>query len=366
MSIEDVDYLKSNSFKQSYTFLVDSKDRDYIQHPHPNKYTVDFTTPFKNVFGLEIIDASVPRTMYNVDYHNNTLYYAIIEHHDNDIIPINEQQLLLYFNKITVSPGDYSMTALIKEINTKIEQYMIQQIQDGYNHDYIFRIESVSTPIDIMNKIKFVSDKSFILDMNRSTIRDTLGFNLTQNVYTDNSHKYIPSISNDTTKFRYFYSINNQVISPGIVDTIGEKYVTMHCPEIEDHSTRSLSYSKHNLGLARFRLGVIGYNDETISINRTQLREFHPIGKFSRMTLEFRMQNGMLYDFKGANHNITFAIHYYEINTPKQLDRSILNQNYNADMMQYMTQLMDDDEEDEDEDDDDDDDDDDEDETNNI
>ena len=346
MSIEDVDYLKSNSFKQSYTFLVDSKDRDYIQHPHPNNYTVHFTVPFKNVFGLEIIDASVPRTMYNVDYHNNILYYAIVEHFENDNTPIDKNQLETNINKITVSPGDYSITSLMKEINTKIEQYITQQIQDGHNHDYFFKIESVSTPVDIKNKIRFVSDQSFVLDMNRSTIRDILGFNLTQNVYTVNSHKFIPGISNDPTMFRYFYSINNQVESPGIVDTIGEKYVTLHCSEIEDHSTRSLSYSKYNLGLARFRLGVIGYNDESISINRTKLREFHPIGKFSRMTLEFRMQNGMLYDFKGANHNITFSIHYYEINNPKQLDRSILNPNYNADMMQYMTRLLEDDEDD--------------------
>ena len=77
MSLDDIQFLKSHSFKQHYTFIVDSKDRDYIDNPYPNNYTIYFTEPFKNVFGLEVIDASVPRTMYNVDKNNNTLVYYV-------------------------------------------------------------------------------------------------------------------------------------------------------------------------------------------------------------------------------------------------------------------------------------------------
>ena len=109
----------------------------------------------------------------------------------------------------------------------------------------------------------------------------------------------------------------------------------------------SLSYSKYNLGLARFKLGIVGYNDENISINRTQLREFHPIGKFSRMTLEFKTKSGNFYDFKGVNHNITFSIHYYEANSVRNFGTSILNPNYNANMLKYLYNI---DEQDDDED----------------
>jgi hypothetical protein len=73
MSIEDINYLKNNSIKQNYTFLIDSTDRDRDKYPNPNKYVVDFTVPFKNVIGMEIIDASIPRTMYNIDVENNLL-----------------------------------------------------------------------------------------------------------------------------------------------------------------------------------------------------------------------------------------------------------------------------------------------------
>jgi hypothetical protein len=97
----------------------------------------------------------------------------------------------------------------------------------------------------------------------------------------------------------------------------------------------SLSYSKHNLGLARFKLGTLGYNDENISIQKTNVREFHPIGKFSRMTLTFKTQSGALYDFKGANHNITFKIYYYQALANIPFDKSILNPNYNPDVLEY-------------------------------
>ena len=124
MSIDDIQYLKSNSFKQNYTFLIDSKDRDYIKNPHPNHYTIEFTTPFRNVFGLEVLDASVPRTMYNVDVNNNILYYYV-EQDAN----VTTQQLTLnlinqniQFNKIEFENGDFSLSQLIQHFNNIIPE----------------------------------------------------------------------------------------------------------------------------------------------------------------------------------------------------------------------------------------------------
>ena len=317
MSLDDIQFLKSHSFKQHYTFIIDSKDRDYIDNPYPNNYTIYFTEPFKNVFGLEVIDASVPRTMYNVDQNNNTLVYYIGNIEDN-IETLN-------YITIELDIGDFSLPQLIQLLNKKLIN---------------LKIESLSTPPDVKNKIAFTSSYPFVLDMNKSTLRDTLGFNLTQNVDSGFFTKITdPNITKDKNKFRYFMSkqtnSTHRIEAPGIVDLIGEKYVILNCPEIEEHSTLSLSYSKHNLGLARFKLGTLGYNDENISIQKTSIREFHPIGKFSRMTLTFKTQSGKLYDFKGANHNITFKIYYYQALTNIPFDKSILNPNYNPDVLEY-------------------------------
>ena len=77
MSIEDVDYMKQNSIKENYTFIVDSKFRNQEEYPDPNNYVVNFDIPFKNVFGIEILDVSIPKTMYNIDNDTNKLYIYI-------------------------------------------------------------------------------------------------------------------------------------------------------------------------------------------------------------------------------------------------------------------------------------------------
>jgi len=77
MSIEDINYLKENSVKQTIVILIDSKNRDFELYPDPSNYVVNFNVPFKNVIGFDIIDTSIPRTMYSIDKYNNGLYYYI-------------------------------------------------------------------------------------------------------------------------------------------------------------------------------------------------------------------------------------------------------------------------------------------------
>lgn len=67
MSIEDISHLLSNSDENSLVIFVDSKNRDFIAHPKPSSYVVNFDMPVKNVFGIEILDATIPATAYTID-----------------------------------------------------------------------------------------------------------------------------------------------------------------------------------------------------------------------------------------------------------------------------------------------------------
>jgi hypothetical protein len=127
----------------------------------------------------------------------------------------------------------------------------------------------------------------------------------------------------------------NYLVAPGMYSLVGERYVILRCPEIEEHSYRSLAYSKHNLGLAKFRLGVVGYSENRIDFSKVPLREFHPIGRLNRMTLRFETGTGELYDFKGVNHTITFAIHYLEAAQKEKFVQSVLNPNYRGNYLSY-------------------------------
>ena len=603
MSIEDINYMKENSIKQAYTFIIDSSDRDRNMYPNPNNYVVNFSTPFKNIIGMEIIDASIPRAMYTIDVDNNELYYYIGNDVDDEIITdgiqisnsadlmlrngaaitnssnlelsgggyailsnsiniyniysanaaataaaatavaknstIGGTTLGLTFNlsvKITITENNvkcniidfsynhaYTINNIFNNINIQIEKdtdgtyiltftigtriidipiynfdittnylniywsilnrtwyigtfdenrnvisydvfnncdeiknvfytrkyigkkydtesdwnssnvlllkdfkiynvamassnvmldtidsidnnnltsppatlpiwYKMKDssayntiVNDGYNSsinyrdifkyiyispgDYTFKtfitkynelmqnndleimFSETTTPPELSNLIDIFSKAPLIVDMKRTTLSENLGFDLypTANSTDRYISKSPPSLTTDSVLAKMFYSrlnkdykpnvtTNNKwiITSPGIVYFIGNKYIIMRCPEIEEHLYRSLSYSKYTLGLAKFRVDSVGINSEKLTITKIPVREFHPIGKLSRMTLRFETNKGSLYDFKGINHNIIFAIFYYEPIQKNVPTRSILNPEYKMNYIDYL------------------------------
>ena len=190
--------------------------------------------------------------------------------------------------------------------------------------------------------------------MNDSTIAETLGFDLYAKKedngikYTYNNHlnssnnkRFFVSRENvDSTKNNSYLNNNDylkyNIIAPGMVCFTGEKYILMRSPEIEEYSFGSLSYTNNNLGIAKFRTNSLGFNDEKLYVTKIPIREFHPIGKLSKISLRFETNKRLLYDFKGINHNITLAIYYYEVKINKIEDfNSILNPNYSLNFNNY-------------------------------
>ena len=529
MPIEDVDFLKHNSVRQSYVFLVDSTDRDRMVYPDPNSYVIEFTQPFHAVVGLEVLDGSIPRTMYNIDVYNNSLCFFI---HlpsytpDSDVDP--------GFVTVRVEPGDYTMQTLMVALNQQMSMTI-----PGTEMTAQITVESVTNPPDIKNQLRFHCPFAFMFDMSRSTIAESLGFDLlvdpneSTKPLQDQRYRIVPGsqpatdyttmwqnasvgdielarkadAANALRRARFFHSVDRQdvlgasrvvfsgprsvirklpvtpsafvaqrflvtargflsridvalttdiltseskaywdiytdaggalgakitsaasvialsyvdggysdsypsspielteglywivfhgtddttsiyyndtvtygpdgvplkntmrakagvgaswasldtdihfeasvnitmqdtyhyVTAPGIVSLVGERYVVVRCPEIEEHCFRSLAYSRHSLGLAKFRLGVVGFSENRVDFTRTPTREFHPIGRLTRMSIRFETNTGKLYDFKGVNHNITFVIHYLEPVQKEQFKASVLNPNYNANYVEYM------------------------------
>jgi Family of unknown function (DUF5901) len=555
MPIEDVDYLRANSVKQSYMFLLDSKDRDKVAYHTPSEYVMEFERPFENVVGLEVIDASIPRTMYNVDVYNNQVrFFIYTSNYDWDTFAESS------WCNVSIDPGDYTIQTLVPALNQQLSM-RLNQSPSGSN--VALTVETLSNPPDIKNKLKFYAPYPFLLDMSVSMaetlgfdtytteaeaaamgtyavfpksvllspaspwkqsiwdlypsktnveIAQELGLNPTQKTwmvfgrgiydnhslyksvdksfvlsdsgtygesrtifdgprsvirsysitatteiaqrFTVGSQIYLttievafngpregpyPNLVDTSAQYALYqlpktaiaptvaagrqllatgnigvssidgsfstvvmsqvcfldpnysywlvlYNADNQplsvfynnvvsnggnpmlittnggttwlsldetdvpyqmscritgnyefheLVAPGIYNMIGEKYTTLRCREIEENSYRSLAYTKYNLGLAKFRLGVVGYSENRLDFSKVPLREFHPIGKLSRLTLRFETADGRLYDFKGVNHTLTMAIHYLEPIQKIQFQQSILNPNYRGDFMNY-------------------------------
>lgn len=492
MPVEDIDFLKKNSIKETFVFLVDSKDRNRIAYPDPSEYVVEFQTPFRNVIGLNLVDSSIPRTMYNIDKYNNSVSFFIYSD-SFDLTLLNES----HFKKVYLSTGDYSIQTLIVELNNKLKMHLNNT---SSLPEIGITASATTNPPDIENRLQFICPYSFIFDMKDSSIAEFIGFDgyvrktelekpiidrlyNTLDIGTDNLQLYksvsIPlnesillnntytlfegprgvirtitlqdkvaqrvfvpfetnlvrlyvafqSIGSNTVNFSIFDDIDNlpsseplysgtvavsfvdgsysdsanlsykfnsnkyywivfdtypdvsiyyndvlipnmsihvykdeswitlddvnssiyyqlsirvdvcdeynRIIPFGIYSLVGERYIILRCKEIEENSFRSLSYTNNNLGIAKFTLGVVGYKEDRLDYSSVPNREFHPIGKLTRLTLRFETRKGDLYDFKDVNHTLVFSIKYLEPASKGEFIKSIINSNYNGNFLEY-------------------------------
>ncbi len=79
MPIEDVDHLLRNSSQECTTVFIDSSTRNRTHYPTPSEYVVDLEEPIRDVFGLDVLDAVIPNTTYNVNDTNNAIRIAAVD-----------------------------------------------------------------------------------------------------------------------------------------------------------------------------------------------------------------------------------------------------------------------------------------------
>ena len=353
MSIEDIQHLYKNSLKESSIILIDSSKRDKDVYQSPNSYTIHFNEPFKYVYGVEILDSAVPRTMYIIDSNNDTLYFYSSS--DGEVL-------------IQIDRRDYTLDDLIAEINDKL--LVATKVSDGSTASVARGITllPLSIPSSDASKIFFshASTTFYILGF-KSTMIETIGFdennlsgsnNYTQFTSSDGEYSTIASASNvasygttniinktflsgsgkgDHSKYEIpsTYSDKQNLQSPGLVNLLGDRYVKLRSDTIEQHLHNSISNSKNAIGLGLFKLGVSGYVDSRFDFVNVKYREFHPIGKLASIDFRFETLDDTLYDFKGVNHHFLLNIKFF---TPIQKIEDqdyVLNPNYNPNLIEY-------------------------------
>jgi hypothetical protein len=194
----------------------------------------------------------------------------------------------------------------------------------------------------------FQSTKSyaFYLDMDKTTCAENLGFSH-MNVYRNTSilryrnyqRLFLSTLGQEISEVTNMSVNIQQIYTPGIIALEGVRYVELHCPEIETHVLGNYSNFKYSPGIGLFKL----IDTNTVSHLRFDFlniirKPFHPIGKLSRLTIQFTNRDGTFYNFKGVDHTVLISIKYY---APKQIKRkasSILNRLYNPNVLDYSFQ----------------------------
>lgn len=214
---------------------------------------------------------------------------------------------------------------------------------------YIDGTPSESGPIQPSAPVRLFASNVYWLALSAPAAADPFGLGVYYNDVvpspaTSGSLLVGGATSLDTPQITYQASVQVQVqdeyhelVAPGMYNLIGEPYVLLRVPEIESVAQGSLAYTANTLGLARFKLGGIGFNENRVDFKQTGQREFHPIGRLARITIRFETQAGALYNFRGINHNIMFAVHFYEPKPALTAEtwKPLLNPNYEIDFTRY-------------------------------
>ena len=173
MHIEDVETLKNKCIKQKFQFLTDSRDRNYQAYPTPSEYVINFDPPFRNVIGIEVVEASIPRTMYNVDVTNQQISFFIYDPATFNI----ENLQASHFTTVQIPAGDYYIQTLLIAVNDAL----VGRLNNDPNKGLVrITMEPVSTPAEVQSKLRFRCPYPFVMNFNppASTIGETLGFDM--------------------------------------------------------------------------------------------------------------------------------------------------------------------------------------------
>ena len=174
--MDDVSCFAAQSKEQSYLFVVDSSQRDTAAWPTPSAYEIAFAAPFRNVVGIDLLDASIPRTEFTVEAGRNDLVYAL----DAPASSADVDRVYGQRRRAVVTPGDYNLPQFIVELQAALDAPSQPQSETDWvpvsnAAEETLAIESLSVPSETSNRVRLTCTRTFTVFAGKSGIRPVLG-----------------------------------------------------------------------------------------------------------------------------------------------------------------------------------------------
>jgi hypothetical protein len=147
------------------------------------------------------------------------------------------------------------------------------------------------------------------------------------------------NMATDYTKIPKLHYENHMLVSPNVSSLVGSKYMKLRCEEIENLvDDTNFASGNFSPGLALFNTVAITkiYNNVATNFHSINYKNFHPIGKLTRLTFKFEDDNGNQIDFKGLEHHFTLLVSYLTPIKKTTFTKSILNPNYDGNFIEYL------------------------------
>ena len=133
----------------SQKLVVDSRDRDHINYPKPNKYKYEIKEEYKDVISVELVLAGIPNSVYNIYEKNN----EIILNSGNSVDSLNNCK------KFKIHQGEYTNQSFLDLLNGS-KGNIFQTFANGDDPAYFNFYEDPDT-----NLIKIQSNKPFSFNL---------------------------------------------------------------------------------------------------------------------------------------------------------------------------------------------------------
>jgi hypothetical protein len=285
---------------------------------------------------------------------NNSPIILILQQENFHLVINNDNSIdLIYYNIYRSSPEYIKSAILDRGYLACIRNYrknlnigntdiltLVNDLNDLLNSIDI-SVESTTIVPKKEGKLLFSCPYPFIIDGKTGTLTENLGFDTYPGIYVNGTSFQAEIVGTNEQLFLSRYDTVNSrwnVISPGLVNLLGERFVLLRIPELEDHIYGSYTYMEFTPGIGMFKMGATGGAITNLRFDFTTLvkKPFHPIGRLSKLTFRWETKDGRIYDFKGVNHQLLFAIKYYTYGKNVKFDNNIINPNYNPDLIEYM------------------------------
>ena len=227
----------------SEKLVIDSRDRDYILYPKPNKYRYELEEEYKDVISVELVLAEIPNTVYNIYDKNNQMILSVGE----DASPTK------VCKKFVLDNGEYSNESFLNYLNGSkgnIFETFIDEGTDAYFNFY----QDPDTHI-----LKIQSNKPFSFDLDYSM-----------------GDKFIKCNQGDIDK--YYESIHYESIDR----TIGfkrEKHVAD--TKFDERKDCDLNTIETVTVTSSGPVSTSGYDQWTLTVTSGQdMREYYSVGDY--------------------------------------------------------------------------------------
>jgi hypothetical protein len=300
---------------------------------------------------------------YFFDYEN--VKYAIERTANQDIIDIIQNQefyynpttqTLIYYtiNKIDAATfaaikGSGSFRVIINNYRKEltIGNYDILTVSNDLNeilNTLTIDVEPTTSPPKKEGRMMFSSANYILINASRGKLVESLGFDIFPPASETGQNYKSWTIGNNVMVYggvrdTSTVSVRYKIVSPGLINLLGERFCILRIKELEDHLYGSYGYMAFTPGIGMFKMAAGQGGITNIRFDYTSLvrKPFHPIGKIDKLTLRFETAKGNLYDFKGVNHQLMFVIKFLVPSKKEKFTKSILNPNYDPNIMQYLS-----------------------------